>query len=60
MIVVIKQGGRGKWRWVAYRAVGFGRRVCVAVCPAQGYDSQEQARAAASATLAEIREWADG
>ena len=43
--VHIRQGERGKWRWVCTDEAGK----CVAVCPVQGYESATQARESARA-----------
>lgn len=51
MRVVIKQGSRGKWRWTAYRNIGFDKYACIALAPVQGFDTEYGARRAADAAL---------
>ena len=60
MVVVIKQGKRGRWRWTAYEDVGFGKRVCVAIAPIRGHETREACERAVNALALDeaVREYA--
>ena len=44
--IEVKQGRRGRWRWIARRD-----GVCLALCPVRGFDTEQAAREAAESIL---------